>query len=163
VETSDVSGVHAIAIAAGAIVMGAAVASVILTYKLHQPRASDCGDFEECYGYAGGIVTFLAMCGVDIVASAVFLAYMALEEARHAAVIAYSYAVATAVTGLVVVTVWFFNGHPPPHTIPTLVGASCVFALTVLVLGNIPYALAIALGAVPLAAFALMTLFAIAI
>jgi hypothetical protein len=61
------------------------------------------------------------------------------------------------------VTLWVFNGHPPPHTLPTLVGASCVFALTVLVIGNVPYAWTIALGATPLAAFALMTLFAMAI
>jgi hypothetical protein len=105
VDTTEESGVRTVAIAAGAIVMGAAAASAILAYKLHQPRASDCGDFEECHGYAGAVVTFLAMCGVDIFASAVFLAYMALGELRHAAIIAYSYAVATAVTGLVVVTV----------------------------------------------------------
>jgi hypothetical protein len=99
----------------------------------------------------------------DLVAGAAGFTYMGLRQMQRAADLAYTFAVATAVTGLTMVTSWLFNTRPAPHTLPTLIGSGVVFALTVCLLTKLPPDLRIAIGALPLFAFALLTLFAIAI
>ena len=158
-ETSESREVRIVAFGAGALIVGAAAATLILACKLHQARAYDCGDFGDCSGNDGAVATLLTICVVDIFAAAVFLFYVALEEARRAAIVAYVFAVATAVTSVALVTLWFIT-DPPPPTLLTVIGAAFVFAATAIVSSYLPPEVMVALGAMPLSAFLLLTLLA---
>ena len=146
-----------------ALLLGAAAASVVLAYKLHQERARDCGDFETCYDYAGAVRAFIAIAVVDLIVAAACVSLVIRRDPERANVIAYAFTAATAVTSLTVVTVWLFISRPPPGTLVTVSGGGGVFAGTVAVLVRHRNAFTLALSAVALCVFGWVTLLAVVI
>src|SRR5262249_1457119 len=128
--------------------------SAMLAYKLHQPRAADCGDFGECFNNAGAVRAFVLMGVADLVVAAG-------AAVRRRWEIAYAGAAATATAGLAVLVEWIFISHPPLPSAPPLAFATGVYAVTFIFVVRRPTPGTVAITASPLTIFGLVSLLAL--